>query len=133
MSGWGVMNQVAIKEASAQGFPMDRFIGNWWSGSENDVLPVRRWRQRLSRPPPSTRRAVDTRLHADIKKYVYDARPWVPAMSTASGEVLYIRGLFNHVMVVESIRRAQDHYRRQGAERASRCGGRSKTPNMTAG
>ena len=26
MSGWGVMNQVAVKEAAAQGFPMDRFI-----------------------------------------------------------------------------------------------------------
>ena len=34
------MNQVAVKEAAAQGFPMDRFIGNWWSGSENDVLPA---------------------------------------------------------------------------------------------
>ena len=29
MSGWGVMNQVAIKEAAANGVKMDRFIGNW--------------------------------------------------------------------------------------------------------
>src|SRR5258705_7175724 len=28
MSGWGVMNQVAIKEAAAIGFNMDRCIGN---------------------------------------------------------------------------------------------------------
>jgi hypothetical protein len=37
MSGWGVMNSVAIKEASAIKYPMDRFVGNWWSGSEADV------------------------------------------------------------------------------------------------
>ena len=40
MSGWGIMNSTAIKEAAAINYPMDRFIGNWWSGSENDVLPA---------------------------------------------------------------------------------------------
>ena len=38
--GWGVMNQVAVKEAAAINFPMDHFIGVWWSGSENDVIPA---------------------------------------------------------------------------------------------
>ena len=40
MSGWGVMNQVAVKEAAAIDFPMDHFIGNWWSASEADVIPA---------------------------------------------------------------------------------------------
>ena len=40
MWGWGVMNQVAIKEAASIRYPMDHFIGVWWSGSENDVLPA---------------------------------------------------------------------------------------------
>src|SRR3546814_20710045 len=40
MSGWGVMNSVAIKEAAAIKYPMDHFIGNWWSGSEADVQPA---------------------------------------------------------------------------------------------
>ncbi len=40
MSGWGVMNQVAIKEAAAIGFKMDHFIGNWWSSSDADVIPA---------------------------------------------------------------------------------------------
>ena len=40
MWGWGVMNQVAIQEAANIRFPMDKFIGIWWSGSENDVLPA---------------------------------------------------------------------------------------------
>ena len=38
MWGWGVMNQVAIQEAANIRFPMENFIGIWWSGSENDVL-----------------------------------------------------------------------------------------------
>ena len=38
--GWGVMNQVAVQEAANVGFPMENFIGNWWAGSENDVLPA---------------------------------------------------------------------------------------------
>ncbi len=40
LSGWGVMNQVALKEAGSIGFPMDHFIGNWWSGTEVDMGPV---------------------------------------------------------------------------------------------
>ena len=40
MWGWGVMNSVAINEAANIRFPMENFIGVWWSGSENDVLPA---------------------------------------------------------------------------------------------
>ncbi|MEO1314950.1 MAG: ABC transporter substrate-binding protein, partial [Pseudomonadota bacterium] len=40
MWGWGVMNQVAVQEAANIRFPMENFIGNWWAGSENDVLPA---------------------------------------------------------------------------------------------
>ena len=40
MWGWGVMNSTAIKEAAAVGYPMDRFVGVWWSGSEPDVEPA---------------------------------------------------------------------------------------------
>ena len=38
--GWGVMNQVSIKEATNIGFKMDRMIGVWWSGAEQDVVPT---------------------------------------------------------------------------------------------
>ncbi|OZO45540.1 ABC transporter permease, partial [Pseudomonas fluorescens] len=40
MWGWGVMNQVAIQEAANIRYPMENFIGIWWSGSENDVKPA---------------------------------------------------------------------------------------------
>ncbi len=50
MYGWGVMNQVAIQEAANIRFPMDHFIGIWWSGSAKLTCcpPVRR--------PTATRR-----------------------------------------------------------------------------
>jgi branched-chain amino acid transport system substrate-binding protein len=38
--GWGVMNQVAVQEAANIGYPMENFMGIWWSGSENDVIPA---------------------------------------------------------------------------------------------
>ena len=40
MWGWGVMNATAIQEAANIRYPMENFIGIWWSGSENDVRPV---------------------------------------------------------------------------------------------
>lgn len=40
MWGWGVMNQVAIQEAVNINFPMENFIGVWWSGAEIDVMPA---------------------------------------------------------------------------------------------
>jgi len=40
MWGWGVMNQVAIQEAANIRYPMENFIGVWWSGSEADVIPA---------------------------------------------------------------------------------------------
>ncbi len=108
MSGWGVMNQVAVKEAAAQGYPMDRFIGNWWSGSENDVLPAAEGAHGYLSATFHTP-GGDTKLHADIQKHVYDAGLGA-GDADRTGEVLYIRGLFNHIMVVEAIRKAQDHF-----------------------
>src|SRR5205809_3488281 len=34
MWGWGAMNPTAVKEAAKVNFPMDKFIGIWWSGGE---------------------------------------------------------------------------------------------------
>ena len=60
MSGWGVMNQVAIKEAAATGVKMDHFIGNWWSSSDADVIPAGDG-AKGTRARPSTPRVPATR------------------------------------------------------------------------
>ena len=40
MWGWGVMNQVAIQEAANIRFPMENFIGVWWSALNADADPA---------------------------------------------------------------------------------------------
>ena len=40
MWGWGAMNPTAVKEAAKINFPMDKFVGIWWSGSEDDARPA---------------------------------------------------------------------------------------------
>ena len=108
MSGWGVMNQVAVKEAASINYPMDHFIGNWWSGSENDVMPAgmgaNGYKAATFNPPGG-----GTPLHADLKKYVYD-RGLGSGEWSRTGEVLYLRGLMNFIVVVEAIERAQKRF-----------------------
>ena len=40
MWGWGAMNPTAIKEAAKTDYPLDHFVGIWWSGSEDDARPA---------------------------------------------------------------------------------------------
>ena len=40
MWGWGAMNPTAVKEAAKNSYPMDHFIGVWWSGGEDDARPA---------------------------------------------------------------------------------------------
>lgn len=104
MWGWGVMNQVAIKEAAAIRFPMDKFIGVWWSGSENDVAPAGKaangYLAGTMHAPGSDFKALD-----DIKKYVY-AKGNGAGEEGRVGEVLYNRGMLEAVFSAEAIRNA---------------------------
>ena len=67
MSGWGIMNSTAIKEAASINFPMDKFIGNWWSGSENDVMPAGADANGYKSATFHTS-GTDNPLHNDLKK-----------------------------------------------------------------
>ena len=103
--GWGVMNQVAVKEAVSIRYPMDRFIGNWWSGSENDVRPSGAEAHGylaggFHRPD------ADTKLHADVLETLYDGDYEAARKSNKFGEVLYNRGLIAAVWTTEAIRTA---------------------------
>ncbi|MFT5219558.1 MAG: branched-chain amino acid transport system substrate-binding protein [Planctomycetota bacterium] len=104
MWGWGVMNQVAIKEASSIRFPMNRFLGVWWSGSENDVIPAGKgahgYLSGAFHAPGDKFPA-----HDDIKKYVYDAGKGFGDRDRI-GEVLYNRGLVAAMWTSEAIRNA---------------------------
>jgi branched-chain amino acid transport system substrate-binding protein len=102
MWGWGVMNQVAVKEAANINFPMDHFIGNWWSGSEADVLPAGSSAAGY-KSANMQRPGTDYGVHKDIIKYIYNGDA-AAAKENHFGEALYNRGVWNAALVVEAIR-----------------------------
>lgn len=105
MWGWGVMNSTAVKEAAAVGYPMDRFIGIWWSGAEPDVVPAGDAAVGYKSLNFS---GVGTEYQAiqDILTHVHDADNGTGPREEV-GQVLYNRGVFMMAMLVEAIRAAQ--------------------------
>jgi len=103
--GWGVMNQVAIKEAAAIRYPMDHFIGVWWSASENDTLPAG---DEADGYKAITFHGVgeDFPFYADLKTYVYD-KGLSAGDGSNKGYVLYNRGVVAAMWAVEAARTAQ--------------------------
>ncbi len=108
MSGWGVMNQVAIKEAAAIRFPMDHFVGNWWSGSDADVIPAGKGSIGYKSATFHTA-GTATKVHADILKHVYGGDV-AEAKANNWGEVLYNRAMVNAMYGTEAIRTAMGKY-----------------------
>ncbi|WP_299552159.1 ABC transporter substrate-binding protein [uncultured Tateyamaria sp.] len=106
MYGWGVMNQVAIQEAANIRYPMENFIGIWWSGSENDVLPAG---DAANGYKALTFHGVgsDFPVFDDIQKYVVDAGKAAGA-GDQIGTVLYNRGLYAAMLAAEAAKTAQD-------------------------
>ena len=106
--GWGVMNQVGVKEAAAIGFKMDRIIGVWWSGSEADVLPAgaaaKGYLAATFHVP-----GKGHKIHDDIKKFVYDKGKGSTEWDKV-GEVLYNRALLNAMVGTEAVRWAIKKY-----------------------
>ncbi|MEL7012770.1 MAG: ABC transporter substrate-binding protein [Pseudomonadota bacterium] len=105
MWGWGVMNQVAIQEAVNIRFPMENFIGIWWSGSENDV--------KAAGDAANGYKALtfhnlgsDYPVYGDIAKYVVDAGKAAGAGDQV-GTVLYNRGMYAAMLAAEAIKTAQ--------------------------
>lgn len=106
MWGWGAMNPTAIKEAAKIRFPMDKFIGNWWSGADADLRPVGKAGKGYLAANFS---GVGTEYPAvqDIIKHVVDAGKSQLASKDDTGTVLYNRGIANAVIVAEAIATAQ--------------------------
>ncbi|MEM7597883.1 MAG: ABC transporter substrate-binding protein [Pseudomonadota bacterium] len=105
MWGWGVMNQVAIQEAVNIRFPMENFIGIWWSGSENDV--------KAAGEAANGYKALtfhnlgsDYPVYDDIQQYVVDGGKAAGA-GDQIGTVLYNRGMYAAMLAAEAIKTAQ--------------------------
>jgi len=105
MWGWGVMNQVAIQEAVNIRFPMENFIGVWWSGSENDVLPAG---AKANGYKALTFHNVGNEfpIFDDIQTYVVDKGKAAGA-GDQIGTVLYNRGMYAAMLAAEAAKTAQ--------------------------
>lgn len=104
--GWGVMNQVAIQEAANIRFPMDKLIGSWWSGSENDVLPAGAASQGY-KAVAFHAGGMDFPIYADLKQYVYDKGKAAGA-GDQWGSMVYNRGVYAAMVAAEAARKAQE-------------------------
>jgi branched-chain amino acid transport system substrate-binding protein len=105
MWGWGAMNPTAVQEAAKTGYPMDHFIGIWWSGSEDDARPAgAAGKGYLS----LNFNAVGSNFSAikDIEKNVI-AKGNSQTPKEKVGENFYNRGVMNAAVIAEAIRNAQ--------------------------
>ncbi len=108
MWGWGAMNVGAVTEAVKTKFPMDKFVGIWWSGHDGDMKSVGeagKGYRSLSWSLPDSNSPV----MQDIKKYVVDAGK----SQIGEGEfdwVFYQRGVLISMFTVEGIKAAQEHF-----------------------
>jgi branched-chain amino acid transport system substrate-binding protein len=113
LSGWGVMNGVAVKEAAAIGYKMDRMIGNWWSGSESDVIPAgdgaKGYKSMTFHAP-----GAGFKVHQDVIKHVYDKGKGATKKESL-GEVYHNRGMINAMLNAEAIRTAMVKYNLKAA------------------
>jgi branched-chain amino acid transport system substrate-binding protein len=108
MSGWGVMNQVAVKEAASIGFKMDHLIGNWWSANDSDVVPAgdgaKGYKGATFHAP-----GTNFKVHADVVKHVYDKGKGA-GKKEEMGAPLYNRGIVNAMFSAEAIRTAMTRF-----------------------
>ncbi len=108
ISGWGVMNQVAVKEAASINFPMDHVVGNWWTGTEADVIPAgdgaKGYKSMTFHAP-----GHNFKVHQDILKLVYDKGRGA-GKKEAVGEVLYNRMVINAMLDTEAMRTAMGKF-----------------------
>ncbi|MBT9293255.1 ABC transporter substrate-binding protein [Prosthecodimorpha staleyi] len=106
MWGWGAMNPTAVKEAAKVGFPMDKFIGVWWSGSEDDARPAGPGGKGYL-TLNFTATGADFPAVQDIVKHVFDKGNSSVKEKSKIGEVNYNKGVYNSVLMAEAIRTAQ--------------------------
>ncbi len=108
MWGWGVMNSTAIKDAASVGYPMDHFIGIWWSGDNPDVEPAG-MAAKGYKAAEFHGVGANYPVIQDILKYVYDKGHGHGTKSSVGGP-LYDRGVINAIYDMAALRTAQKKF-----------------------
>ncbi|AWC22603.1 hypothetical protein CO731_02067 [Aminobacter sp. MSH1] len=106
--GWGAMNAGAFAEAIKTGFSMDKLVGIWWSGHDEDLKAVGaagKGYRTLSWNLPASNAGV----MQDIRKYVVDAGTSLTSAEELD-QLFYQRGVLISMLSVEAIKAAQEHF-----------------------
>lgn len=105
MWGWGAMNAGALTEAIKTRYPMDQFIGVWWSGHNGDLEALGEdaaGYRAISYNAPNP----DAPVLAAIREHVSDSQAGEGEMDW----VFYQRGLVISMLLAEGITAAQAEY-----------------------
>lgn len=103
--GWGAMNPTAVKEAIKSGFPIDKLVGVWWAGGDDDARAGEAAAKGYKTLNFHNTGANYPALQ-DVLKHVHD-KNLTQAKREQVGENLYNRGVFNSFLIAEAIRTAQ--------------------------
>ena len=109
LRGWGVMTPVAIKTAARVGFPVDRIIGDIWSGSEDDARPAgsaAKGYLAVSVFPPGT----DYGILKKLKENILDKGKSDLKDASKFGTVYYNYGVIEAITFVEALRTGQKKF-----------------------
>ena len=108
MWGWGAMNSGALTEAVKTRFPMEKFIGIWWSGSDADLKTVGeagKGYRSISWNVPNS----ESKVMQDVKRLVVDAgKSLLP--QNEFDYVFYQRGIVISMFAIEGVKAAQAHF-----------------------
>ncbi|MDD7911827.1 MULTISPECIES: ABC transporter substrate-binding protein [Pseudovibrio] len=108
MWGWGAMNAGALTEAAKTRFPMDKFVGVWWSGSDDDLLALgdkAKGYKSISWNAPGNFPVID-----EIKTHVVDAGNSMIEDASDMDKIFYQRGVVMSMFLTEAIKTAQKHF-----------------------
>ena len=109
LRGWGVMNPTALKTAKKNGFPVNKIVGVWWSGSEEDAVPAGDAAKGFT---AAAFTGVGTAFPViqNIQKLVYAKNKGNMEDKARVGSVFYNRGVVHGIITAEAVRVAQEKY-----------------------
>jgi len=106
---YGVMSTVALKTAAKTGYPVDKLLGVWWAGSEEDIIPASGAAKGYV-SASFTASGINFPVMQEIKTKVYGAGKGNLEDPSRLGNVMYTRGLVYGMIVVEALRVGQAKY-----------------------
>ncbi|QUS55318.1 ABC transporter substrate-binding protein [Pseudovibrio brasiliensis] len=108
MWGWGAMNAGAITEAVKTRYPMENFIGIWWSGSDADLQNVgakAKGYKSVSFNAPGNFPVLE-----DIRTHVVSKGNSEIKSEADMDTIFYQRGIIISMILAEAAKTAQDHF-----------------------